>query len=83
MGGMAWFAIPFAMASSMGLAARALDLPLTSDEANKGLVPPAVAVHMFGRAGAVLIACQVGIRDSPPAFCSCLKDGSKLQVFRM
>ena len=59
LGGLAWFAIPFAMATSLGLASRALDLPVTSAEAGSGLVPPAVAVHMMGEGGAFLVAFQL------------------------
>ena len=32
LGGMAWFAIPFSMATSLGLAARAMDLPVTGEK---------------------------------------------------
>jgi Na+/proline symporter len=59
LGGMAWFAIPFSMATALGLAGRALDLPITGGEAGNGLVPPAVAVHMMGQGGAFLIALQL------------------------
>jgi SSS family transporter len=59
LGGMAWFAIPFSMATALGLAGRALDLPLTGAEAGRGLVLPAVAVHLMGRGGAFLVAFQL------------------------
>ena len=59
LGGMAWFAIPFSMATTLGLAARALDLPLTMSEAGSGLVPPAVALHVMGQGGAFLIVLQL------------------------
>lgn len=59
LGGMAWFAIPFTMATTMGLAARALDLPITKDEAGNGLVPPAVAVALMGKGGAFLMVLQL------------------------
>jgi hypothetical protein len=36
LGGIAWFAIPFSMATSLGLAARALDLPISLSESNAG-----------------------------------------------
>ena len=36
LGGLCWFAIPFTLATSLGLASRALDLPLTADEAGAG-----------------------------------------------
>lgn len=59
LGGMCWFTIPFTMATALGLAARALDLPVTAVEAGQGLVPPAVAVHLMGKGGAFLIVFQV------------------------
>ena len=50
-----WFAIPFSLATSLGLTSTALQLPITSDEAGAGLVPPAVAVELLGDAGSALI----------------------------
>jgi Na+/proline symporter len=50
-----WFAIPFSLATSLGLASTALMLPITSTEAGNGLVPPAVAFELLGDAGAILI----------------------------
>jgi len=55
LGALAWFAIPFTLATALGLGAVALDLPVTEDEAAEGLVPPATAVHLMGKGGAVLI----------------------------
>eukprot|EP00959_Pyramimonas_sp_CCMP1952_P338933 7097990-Pyramimonas_sp.AAC.1 len=43
LGGLCWFAIPFALATAVGLASVALDLPVTAAEAGAGLVPPATA----------------------------------------
>eukprot|EP00285_Hemiselmis_virescens_P008888 CAMPEP_0173392260 /NCGR_PEP_ID=MMETSP1356-20130122/18847_1 /TAXON_ID=77927 ORGANISM="Hemiselmis virescens, Strain PCC157" /NCGR_SAMPLE_ID=MMETSP1356 /ASSEMBLY_ACC=CAM_ASM_000847 /LENGTH=820 /DNA_ID=CAMNT_0014350007 /DNA_START=20 /DNA_END=2482 /DNA_ORIENTATION=- len=59
LGGIAWFAIPFSMATTLGLAGRALDLPITMDESGSGLVPPAVAVHLLGPGGAFLVTFQL------------------------
>lgn len=59
LGGIAWFAIPFSMATTLGLAGRALDLPITMDESAQGLVPPAVAVHLLGPGGAFLVTLQL------------------------
>jgi SSS family transporter len=59
LGGLCWFAIPFSMATTLGLAARAYNLPLTLDESNFGLVAPAVAVHTLGGSGAFLITLQL------------------------
>lgn len=55
LGGICWFAIPFSLATSLGLTSTALMLPITSGEAGSGLVPPAVADHLIGDAGAALI----------------------------
>jgi len=55
LGGIVWFAIPFSLATSLGLASTALMLPITASEAGSGLVPPAVAQHLLGNAGAVLV----------------------------
>jgi len=59
MGGIAWFSIPFTLATTLGLAGRAMDLPITKKEAGLGLVPPAVAVHILGEGGAFLILFQL------------------------
>jgi len=55
LGGICWFAIPFALATSLGLTSTALMLPITADEAGSGLVPPAVATHLMGSSGSALI----------------------------
>lgn len=59
LGGLVWFTIPFALATSMGLATIALDLPVTSTEAGMGLVPPAVASHLLGKGGAAAITIML------------------------
>jgi len=59
LGGLVWFTIPFSLATSMGLASLALQLPINAGEAGSGLVPPAVAHYLFGNAGAVLIAVML------------------------
>ena len=55
LGGICWFAIPFSLATSLGLASTALMLPINASEAGSGLVPPAVADHLLGQAGSALI----------------------------
>jgi Na+/proline symporter len=59
LGGLVWFTIPFALATSLGLAGVALQLPITANEAGQGLVPPAVATHLFGSPGSVMIAVML------------------------
>lgn len=55
LGGLCWFAIPFSLATSLGLTSTALMLPITAGEAGSGLVPPAVATDLMGTAGSALI----------------------------
>eukprot|EP00250_Pteridium_aquilinum_P010974 c19756_g1_i1 orf=325-2298(+) len=55
LGGLVWFAVPFSLATALGLGALALDLPLTAVEAGRGLVPPATATALIGEGGAVLL----------------------------
>jgi len=59
LGGLVWFTIPFALATAMGLATVALDLPVTATEAGSGLVPPAVATHLLGKGGAAAITIML------------------------
>ena len=47
------------MATAMGLGARALALPISSDETNAGLTPPALAVHLMGTGGGFLCLFQL------------------------
>jgi SSS family transporter len=55
LGGLCWFAIPFSLATSLGLAANALNVKLDIDEAGSGLVPPAAAIVLMGNGGGVLV----------------------------
>ncbi|KAB1210467.1 Urea-proton symporter DUR3 [Morella rubra] len=55
LGGLVWFAVPFSLATSLGLGALALDLPITESEASHGLVPPATAIVLMGKGGSVLL----------------------------
>ena len=59
MGGLCWFAVPFTMATAMGLGARAMNLPVTIAESNSGLVPAAVATELFGAGGGFLLMLQL------------------------
>merc|ERR1711904_12721 len=59
LGGLVWFTIPFALATSLGLCALALQLPIKSSEAGAGLVPPAVATHLFGSSGSAMMAIML------------------------
>lgn len=54
-GGLAWFAIPFALATTLGLAAVAVNVSLTPEEIGLGLVAPTAAVQVLGDVGAILL----------------------------
>ncbi|XP_060608093.1 uncharacterized protein LOC132760193 [Ruditapes philippinarum] len=63
-GGLVWFSIPFALATTMGLAYIALGAqqgqPLLSDiDVDTGLVLPVVAQRMFGKAGEMMVIVMV------------------------
>ncbi|KAJ0112861.1 hypothetical protein Patl1_02612 [Pistacia atlantica] len=55
LGGLVWFAVPFSLATALGLGALALDLPITASEAGHGLVPPATAIALMGKGGSILL----------------------------
>jgi len=72
LGGLCWFAIPFSLATSLGLSAAALMLPITKEEAGAGLVPPAVAQHYMGQAGGVLILVMLFMAITSTGSAECL-----------
>jgi len=55
LGGLAWFAIPFALATSVGLAGIAMHLDLSSLEVSHGLVAPITISTLLGEVGGILI----------------------------
>ncbi|ESO83679.1 hypothetical protein LOTGIDRAFT_169159 [Lottia gigantea] len=64
LGGMAWFAIPFTLSTTMGLAYVALSTrqgqPLLSEaEVGAGLVPPIVAQSLLGKSGELLMLVMI------------------------
>lgn len=55
LGGACWFAIPFTLATTMGLTAVALGVDLTPEEVQLGLTVPAAASVLMGEIGAVMV----------------------------
>jgi len=55
LGGACWFAIPFTLATTMGLTAVALDVDLTPEQVQLGLVVPAAATALMGEIGAIMV----------------------------
>ena len=54
-GGLAWFAIPFTLATTLGLAGLATGLQLSPQQISSGLVAPFTASHLLGDMGAILL----------------------------
>jgi urea-proton symporter len=54
-GGLAWFAIPFTLATTLGLSAVAIGTPLTGEQIGMGLVAPTAASQVLGEVGAILL----------------------------
>ena len=55
LGGLAWFTIPFTLATTLGLAAIATGVTLTENEIGMGLVAPTTASNLMGDFGAILL----------------------------
>ena len=55
LGGMCWFAIPFTLATTMGLTAVALQVQLTPEQVQLGLTVPAAATTLMGEVGAIMV----------------------------
>ncbi|HJT47429.1 MAG TPA: sodium:solute symporter family protein [Nitrososphaeraceae archaeon] len=55
LGGMCWFAIPFTLATTMGLTAVALQVHLTPEQVQLGLTVPAAASTLMGEVGAIMV----------------------------
>mmetsp|Transcript_41469 Transcript_41469/g.91099 ORF Transcript_41469/g.91099 Transcript_41469/m.91099 type:complete len:740 (-) Transcript_41469:194-2413(-) len=72
LGGLVWFTIPFALATSLGLAAVALNADLTTDDANAGLVPPAAASILMGDFGAYLIIIMLFMAITSTGSAECI-----------
>lgn len=58
-GGLAWFAIPFALATTLGLGAVAIGISLTPEQIEMGLVAPTAAAKLLGDVGAILLITMI------------------------
>lgn len=54
-GGLSWFAIPFALATALGLTGIALQIDLSPQEVSHGLVAPITVSTILGEIGGILI----------------------------
>merc|ERR1719393_1008875 len=72
LGGLVWFTIPFTLATSLGLAANALNVAITSDDANAGLLPPAAAAVLGGRGMAILMIIMLFMAITSTGSAECI-----------
>jgi len=72
MGGLVWFTIPFALATSLGLSGIALNVRLTGAEAGRGLVPPAAATVMIGNGGGVFMIMMLFMAITSTGSAECI-----------
>merc|ERR1719443_1631284 len=78
LGGLVWFAIPFALATSLGLAGVATNGAITPDDANNGLVPPAAATILMGQGGGVLVIIMLFMAITSTGSAECIAVSSLL-----
>lgn len=72
LGGLVWFTIPMALATSLGLASNALNVKLSSDEAGSGLAPPAAAIVLLGQGGGILIIIMLFMAITSTGSAECI-----------
>ena len=84
LGGLVWFTIPFALATSLGLAGNALNVKLSVDEAGQGLVPPASAKVMMGKGGGIfmIIMLFMAITSTGSAECIAVSSLVAYDIYR-
>ena len=84
LGGLVWFTIPFALATSLGLAGNALNVKLTAQEAGRGLVPPASASVMMGKGGGIfmIIMLFMAITSTGSAECIAVSSLVAYDIYR-
>ena len=84
LGGLVWFTIPFALATSLGLAGNALNVKLSADEAGDGLVPPASASVMMGKGGGIfmIIMLFMAITSTGSAECIAVSSLVAYDIYR-
>ena len=81
---MVWFVIPFALATALGLAGNALNVAITADDANNGLVPPAAAIALLGPSGgtAIIVMLTMAILSTGSAECIAVSSLMSYDIYR-
>jgi SSS family transporter len=71
-GGLVWFTIPFALATSLGLAGVALNGAIRPEDAGAGLVPPAAATMLLGSPGGTLMIIMLFMAITSTGSAECI-----------
>jgi SSS family transporter len=71
-GGLVWFTIPFALATSLGLAGVALNGAITGEDAGAGLVPPAAATMLIGPQGGTVMMLMLFMAITSTGSAECI-----------
>eukprot|EP00871_Galdieria_phlegrea_P000695 jgi/Galph1/1626/GphlegSOOS_G303.1 len=69
LGGICWFAIPFTFSTALGLGVVALQLKVTTEQADQGLVPLALAIKLLGSPGAIFVTILIFLAVTSAGSC--------------
>ena len=72
LGGMVWFTIPFALATSLGLGGIATNAAIYPADSGAGLVPPATATVVIGQGGGVLMIIMLFMAITSTGSAECI-----------
>ena len=72
LGGMVWFTIPFALATSLGLGGIATNAAIYPADSGAGLVPPATATVVIGQGGGILMIIMLFMAITSTGSAECI-----------
>jgi Na+/proline symporter len=72
LGGLVWFTIPFALATSLGLGGIATNAAIYPGDSGAGLVPPATATVVIGQGGGILMIIMLFMAITSTGSAECI-----------
>ena len=72
LGGLVWFTIPFALATSLGLGGIATNAAIYPADSGAGLVPPATATVVIGQGGGILMIIMLFMAITSTGSAECI-----------
>ena len=72
LGGLVWFTIPFALATSLGLGGIATNAAIFPGDSGAGLVPPATATVVIGQGGGILMIIMLFMAITSTGSAECI-----------